>query len=266
VKRAAFLACVLALCGAVWAQSPQRAEVMQKAAFVKRLIEAGQPAAAADAGAAALYARALEHLERSEHGEADARLNEAIRSLQRARRPSPAATQYAALVSSVETMRDTYARYAGTKRDLHGTLVFEVNQALARARELQGADPNAALRELARAEQTMTHALTDVLGSLTVSYAPSFAGPQEEFGFEEARYRAYAALVPAAVNELKPAPAALLLVQRYADSGQALAARAARAAGQGDWRAALESVREATTSVQRALGAAGLAVPEEISR
>jgi len=150
MTRSALLAAALALCGAVWAQSPQRAEVMQKAAFVKRLLEAGQPASAADAGAAALYARALEHLERSEHGEADARLSEAIRSLQRARRPSSAATQYAALVSSVETMRDTYARYAGTKRDLHGTLVFEVNQALARARELQGADPNAALRELAR--------------------------------------------------------------------------------------------------------------------
>ena len=42
-------------------------------------------------------------------------------------------------------MRDTYARYAGTKRDLHGTLVAEVNEALARARELQSADPAEAL-------------------------------------------------------------------------------------------------------------------------
>jgi hypothetical protein len=266
MTRTAFFAAALALCGAAWAQSPQHAEVMQKAAFVKRLIEAAQPATAADAGAAALHARALEHLKRGEHGEADTRLNEAIRSLQLARRPPHPAGRYAALSSSVETMRDTYARFAGTKRDLHGTLIFEVNQSLARARELQGADPNEALRVLALAEQAMTHALTEVLGTLTVSYAPSFSGTQEEFRFEQARHRGYASLIPAALNELKPGPAALTLVQRHADSGEALAERAERLAAEGDWRAALESVRDATLSVQRALGAAGLGLPEESSR
>lgn len=262
IKRAIFAA-LIAFCSSAWTQGTPPAELMQKAAFVKRLLEAAPPGSTADAGAAALHARALEHLDRGEHREADARLNEAIRAMQSARRPARAGGQYAALFSSVETMRDTYARLAGTKRDLHGTLVFDVNQALARARELHGADPNAALRVLALAEQTMTHALTEVLGSLTVSYAPSFPGPREEYGFEQARHRAYAALVPAALHELKPGPAALMLVQRYVDSGESMAALAARQAGQGDWRAALESVRSATQHVQRALGAAGLAVPEE---
>jgi hypothetical protein len=254
------IAVVLASCASAWAQSPPRAEVMQKAALVKRLLET----APASSKAAQLHARALEHLGRGEHGEADARLSEAIRAMQLARLPSHPSGQYAALLSSVETMRDTYARFAGTKRDLHGTLVFDVNQALARARELHGADPNEALRVLALAEQAMTHALTEVLGSHTVSYAHRFSGPQEEFGFEQARHRAYAALVPAAVHELKPAPAALVLLQRYVESGEAMAALAGRQAAQGDWGAALESVRTATLYAQRALGAAGLAVPEEL--
>ena len=254
---------ILALSGAARGQTPPRAELMQKAAFVKRLLEAAPPGTTTDAGAAALHTRALGNLDRGEHGEADARLNEALRALQTARRPAKPGAQYAALLSSVETMRDTYVRFAGTKRDLHGTLVFDVNQALAQARELQGTNPGEALRVLGLAEQTMTHALTGVLGSLTVNYAMSFPGPKDEFDFEQARHRAYAALVPAALNELKPAPAARVLVQRYVDSGETMAALGAKQAGQGDWRAALESVRSATQYAQRALGAAGLAVPEE---
>ena len=265
MKTTALLACALALSSA-WAQNPPHGEVMQKALLVKRMLEAAPSGSQADASAAGLHARALQHLERGEDREADRLLKEAIRAMQLARRPAPAAPQYASLVSSVETMRDTYARYAGTKRDLHGTLVFEVNQALARARELQSADPGEALRVLGLAEQALSQALTHSLDPLTVSYAPSFSGPQEEFRFEEARYRTHAALVPAALNQLKPGTAAQLLVQRHMDSSEVLAGRAAQLAGKGDWRAALESVRDATASVQRALGAAGLAVPEESSR
>lgn len=255
-----FLLFVLAMSGPALAQTPQRAEVLQKAMFVKRLIEASAPAAPA---AAELHARALEHLERAELREAEARLNEALRALQLARRPAPPAGRYEALASSVGTMRETYLRYAAPREDPHGTLIAEVDQALERAKALERTDAAAALRALTQAEQAMTHALTHALGSLTVSYAPSFSGPQDEFRFEQARQRAYAALVPAALNELRPGPAALTLVQRYFDSGEAMAARAESEAGKGDFRRALESVRGATAQVQRALGAAGLALPED---
>jgi hypothetical protein len=251
----------LALCAAAWAQGAPRAELMQKALLTKRLLDVSPPAATE--GAATMYARALEHLERGEEREAEARLNEAIRSLQLARRPVEGGARYAALLSSVQTMRETYLRYAARTEDPHGMLIAEVDQALSRARELQRAAPQEAVRELTLAEQAMTHALTQALGSLTVSYAPSFPGPREEFGFELARQRGYAALVPAALHELAPGPAARTLVQRHVDSGEALAARAERQAGEGDWRAALESVRDAIAQMQRALGAAGLALPEE---
>jgi hypothetical protein len=262
VKRAALVASALALCAAAWAQSAPRPELMQKALFTKRLLEASPSAAATDR-AAAMYSRALEHLDHGEEREAEARLNEAIRSLQLARRPVDSGARYAALLSSVQTMRETYLRYAAQREDPHGTLIAEVDLALSQARELQAAAPQEAVRVLATAEQAMTHALTQALGSVTLSYAPRFSGPQEEFGFEQARHRSYAALVPAALNELRPGPAARTLVQRHVDAGQALAARAERKAGEGDWRAALESVRDATAQLQRALGAAGLALSEE---
>lgn len=259
IRRILFAA-LFTIASAADAQTPQRAEVQQKAMFVKRLIEASAPAAPA---AAELHARALQHLERAELREAEARLNEAIRMLQLSRRPAQPAGRYEALVSSIGTMRETYLRYAAAREDPHGALIAEVDEALARAKALERNDAAAALHVLAQAEQAMTHALTQALGSLTVSYAPAFSGPQDEFRFEQSRHRAYAALVPAALHELRPGPAALTLVQRYFDSGEAMAARAAGEAGKGDWRSALDSVRSATTQVQRALGAAGLALPED---
>ena len=74
--RAALVASALALCAAAWAQGAPRAELMQKALFTKRLLEASPPAAATD-DAAAMYSRALDHLDRGEEREAEARLNEA---------------------------------------------------------------------------------------------------------------------------------------------------------------------------------------------
>jgi hypothetical protein len=65
------------------------------------------------------------------------------------------------------------------------------------------------------------------------------------------------------LNQLRPGPAARTLVQRHVDSGETLVARAERQAGEGDWRAALQTVRDATAQMQRALGAAGLDLPEE---
>lgn len=262
MMRAALAASALALAASAWAQGAPRSELMQKAFFTKRLLDASPPVATTDA-AAAMYARALEHLERGEEREAETRLNEAIRSLQLARRPTDSSARYEALLSSVQTMRETYLRYAAQSEDPHGTLIAEVDEALAQAQKVQRASPQEAVRMLATAEQALTHALRETLGSLTVSYAPKFSGPREEFGFEEARHRAYAALVPAALHELQPGPAARTLVQRHVDSGEALAARAQREAGEGDWRAALASVRDATAQLQRALGAAGLALPEE---
>lgn len=264
-----FLALLLG-CPSARAEGPARNDVLQKELFVRRLLESAQPPAASDAPARALHARALEHFGRGELDEADARLNEAVRSVQRERRAhaaplAQARPRYASLFSSVETMRDTYARFAVSREDSHGMLLAEVDEALRQARELSaGGRPAEAVRVLELAEQSVTYALTRALGPITVSYALRFAGAEDEYRHELARNRAYAALVPAAVNELRPAGAALVLVQRYVESADAAIALAARQAERREWAAALDSAQGATRYLQRSLGAAGLAVPEGI--
>jgi hypothetical protein len=270
MRCAAFVFGALAACTGAWADAtPARADVMRKEVFVRRLLEAAQPPAQADSGAAALHARALEHLKRGEYQEADTRLSESIRSMLRRHAPGKPSQQpgsgYERLLSSVELMRSTYVRHASAREDSHGTLLVEVDESVAQARRLHAEQrPGEAVHALALAEQSLTHALTHLLGPVTVSYAPRFAGPEDEFRYEQARNRAYAALVPAAINELRPNGATLMLVQRYAQSAEATATLAARQAEKGDWRGALESVRNATLYLQRGLGAAGLAVAQGI--
>jgi len=270
--RAGVMIALLCLSGSAAAESPNRAEVTQKERFVRRLLEAAQPPASADAAPSAMHARALEHLGRGEYKEADALLSEAIRSMQRARRhapdkPSPQlGSLYERLLSTVELMRSTYARHGSAREDSHGTLLAEVDASVAQARRLRAEQrPSEAVRALELAEQSLTHALTQLLGSVTVSYAERFSGPREQYEHELARNRAYAALVPAALNELRPSGAVLLLVDRYVESGEAMVALAEREAAQARWNPALEKVRSATQYLQRALGAVGLAVPQGIT-
>jgi len=51
MMRCALAAATLTLCAAAWAQGAPRAELMQKAHFTKRLLEASPPAAAESAAA-----------------------------------------------------------------------------------------------------------------------------------------------------------------------------------------------------------------------
>ena len=267
MRRAALLLAALAAWTAAAAGPPP--ELKQKELFVRRLLESARPPASADSAAAKLHAHALEHLERAEYKEADARLNEAIRAIQGSHRAKPAREAvpvYERLLSNVELMRTMYVSHATALEDLHSERLFEVDESLAQARRLHAEQrPGEARSALERAERALTHALTQLLGSVTVNYALRFSGPEEEFRYERTRNSAYAALVPAALDELRPGAAARMLVERYTQSGEAMLALAERQAGERQWRAALESVRTATLYLQRALGAAGLAVPQVIT-
>ena len=281
MTRAALMIALFFLAGAVSAQGDNRhepgasrAEVTQKAMLVRRLLAAAEPPRPADAAAGALHTRALEHLERGEYREADARLNEAIRAMQLERRQATDAqldantgTRYESLLSSVELMRSTYARYLGAREDMHGMLLAEVDAHVAEAWRLRAArQPGEAIHELELAEQSLTSALTQLVGAVTVSYAPRFSGPREEYEHELERHRAYAALVPAALNELRPGANARLLVARHVESGKTVAALAAQAAARGDWEKALATLASATQHLQRALGSAGLDLPQGAAR
>jgi len=256
--------CFLGMACTAGAQSPTRAEVMQKEALVRRLVDATPEGKAAGA----LHARALEDVQRGEYAAADARLREAIRTVQLARRgsaqSSDEAGRYAMLASSVALMRATYAAHAGPREDAQGTLLAEADASLLQARRFQGAgNLREAVRTLETAEQALAYGLRQQLDAVTVNYAPRFGGPREEYEHGVSRYRSYAALVPAAVHQLRPAPAARVLVERHVASGNAALATAEQAAASGRWDSALAALEDATQSLQRALGAAGLALPEE---
>lgn len=277
-----------ALASAVLAQAPQRVVVEQKELLVRRLLTdapiAARVAAANNeeanrlvAAAGAHHADARRLLGEGALREADARLNEAMWAIGRARQMVPddagraieQRVRYRRLMESVEGIRESYQRHlrrtlgvsAGTQ--LRDAALDESNAHLEEARSLLNAERlQDATQRLERAEQVLLFGLNRILGSSTLNYAPSFETTVDEYAYEVDRNRSFASLVPVALNEFRPPIEAMQLVNRYVESNQAQVALAARHAEKREWRDALRSVRLGTSYLQRALGAAGLAVPQ----
>ena len=274
--------------GAAMAQAPQRALVEQKEVLVRKLLTdapiATRIAAAGNEEATRLIAAAAAHhgdasrlLGEGSLREADARLNEAMWAIGRARQLVPdnasraieQRVRYRRLMESVEGIRASYERHLtrslGLSRNtpLRDAALDESQARLEEARALLNADRlHDATQALERAEQVLLVGLNRVLGTTTLNYAPKFEGPADEYAWEVDRNRSYLSLVPVALHEFRPALDAMQLVNRYVESNAAQVALAARHAERREWRDALRSVRQGTTYLQRALGAAGLAVPQ----
>ena len=270
----------LVFSGLAAAQDTARERIEQKEALVRRLLADPQMRERAEAmseaarrqlqAAASMHARSVEHLKRGEHEQAEAALDDAMRAVGRSRRLAPDSLQraveervrYERLLAGVEALRGAYERHLQGKPDeLREAL--EANLAQARAAFAAGRSPEA-LRALERAETGLLHGLNRVLGAGTLQYTVQFDSPQSEYRYELERNRSYAALVPVALNELRPAGDGLQLVNRYVETNEALVALAARQAERSEWSAALGSVKTGTSYLQRALGAAGLVVPQAI--
>lgn len=279
-RRGAFAWAALLVSALAAAQAPPRELVEQKETLVRRLLDDAQMRRRAGAGseearkqmetAGTLHARSLEHLARGELRQAEASLDEAMRAVGRARRLAPDGLQraveerlrYEKLEASVEALRRSYAHHLRPPRD---EVLDAVDASLASARALAGAGRAAeAAQALAGAQGRLLDGLGALLGAETLRYALEFDSPQAEYRYELERNQSYAALVPVALSELRPAAGGTQLAHRYVETNDALTALAARQAAQGDWAAALGSVRTGTLYLQRALGAAGLIVPQAI--
>ncbi len=114
---------------------------------------------------------------------------------------------------------------------------------------------------LETAERHVLVGMNRLLHQRTLDYTARATTPAEEFQLELQRHRALADLVPLAVNELRPRADALSLIERYAESSQMLRSQALQRFQAGDAPQALSHIRSAQMFVQRALSAAGLAVP-----
>ena len=270
-----WLAATLAAALAASAQElPQRAGVEQKEALVRRLlndspavtrIEASGNAQAQAHFAAAreLHAAATRMLASGDLASAELQLNDALWMAGKARQLVPDPMQRAiemrvqnrAMMRAIESLRASYRlhapadpRLARIDARVEEALGFSNSEHVQKAHEL-----------LRAAEGELMAALAEVLASRTLDYHLRFDTPADEFAHELARQRAYEELLPIAQRTLKPGPEALARMERAALAGARLAERAREAAAHRDYAAALERVREATTQLQAALAAAGVA-------
>jgi hypothetical protein len=204
---------------------------------------------------------------------ADALLNEAIREIGRAQQLVPDQTarlveeraRFQQLVDSVDALLRTYPSIdlkpdAAAAAELsHGRARTAMQQARAIADDGRVVEANRLLD--ASLGLLLKDALTRFDGQ-TLIYDRRFASTREEFAYELERHRSYEALVPLAVLEYRPSQEARALIERYLGQGRSLRDRAQAQADGNDPATGLKTLNEGIDALQRALQAAGLAVPQ----
>lgn len=280
-------ACLLAGAGAsampAQAQddAAQRAQLEQKLRLAAMLI-ADSPAAQrilasghAEARAhldegRAHHAQAAELLARGELTAARKAIDEALRHLGSARRlvPDNAARlaqqqrRHAELQASTERLVEAWR---GRQSELSAQDSADLASASAllddaRQQAAQGRHEDA-ITTLARAEKLLLAGYYRGVQNATLDYTQRATSPAEAWTLALTQYHALADLVPLAVRDLKPAPAALALVERYGAAASALLGQAQQRQQAGEQEQALADLRNAVLQVQRALSTAGLATP-----
>lgn len=208
---------------------------------------------------------------------ADVLLNEAIWEIGRAQQAAPdqqarrreERDRFEQLSASVDALVRTYeiglhpgavsgAQGEPGERALQRALAArEQSRTLVQAQKI--ADANRLL------DDALGGLLKDSAGRLrgqTLVYDRRFASPKEEFQFEIERNRSLEGLVPLALVEFRPPGEAIALIDRYVKQNAGLRDRAQAQLAGGDAGAALKTLNEGTDTLQRALQAAGLVVPQ----
>ncbi|MDP4299106.1 tetratricopeptide repeat protein [Leptothrix discophora] len=278
-------ACLLAASGVLPVRAEEdaalRAQVEQKLRLAGMLI-ADSPAAQrivasghAEARAhleegRAHQAQAAELLARGELAQARKAIDEALRHLGSARRlvPDPAARQaqlqrrHGEMLASTERLIEAWR---GRQSELSAQDSADLASATglldgSRQQAAQGRHEEA-IATLARAEKLLLAGYYRGVQNATLDYTQRADTPAEAYTLALTQYRALADLLPLAVRDLKPAPATLALVERYAAAASALEGQAVQRHHAGDLEQATADLRNAVLQVQRALSTAGLATP-----
>lgn len=143
-----------------------------------------------------------------------------------------------------------------------GEDIFTVQAALASARHLAAEGRHEdAHQQLGRAESQLLAAMNRRLHQRTLDYTPRAANPAEAIELALAQHQGLIDLLPLALAELKPGAEAQALVERYADTSRTLRQQALQRRQQGEQAQAMADLNNAILYVQRALGAAGVALP-----
>lgn len=246
------------------------AALMADGPVTQRIVASGHARATAhlDEGRAH-HARAVEAVARGDLEAARRDADDALRHLGLARRlvpDTPARTAQAR--QRTEQMQATLSRLIESWRQRAGPVDAEDGDLVDAASLMETARGFAreqrweeAVHTLANAEGHVLTGMNRLLHARTLDYTARPATPAEEYQHELARLASLAELVPLAVNDLKPRPEALALIERYAETGAALRSQAVVRAQAGDLAQALQHLRNALMYVQRALATAGLVAP-----
>lgn len=279
---ALLLAAAAALPAGSEEESPRRRVIEQKAALVQRVLQdsavarrvaagASEEARAQLARASQAHGRGLALAAEGQLAAGEAALDEAMAAIGLARRLQPGDThagleqraRFAARRDSTEVILAAARRQAGSAAGSEAAADIERGARLvALAAELASAERHEeASRTLYAADAVLLEALARALGTKTIDYTPRFDSPQDELRHEGERYGSFQRLLPIALANLRPSPAARELVEEHVRAAARLHEAAAMRSSQGEHSAALEASRQAIEYLQRALRAAGLVMP-----
>lgn len=193
---------------------------------------------------------------------------DALRLLSLARRGAPdqqarraaARSRYETKLAEMERLIENSQRQPGGALD--GDLqaaagLLETAKAFARDSRFEEADFT-----LGSAEGHVLTGMNRLLRDKTIDYTQRPTSPAEEFQVELARHKGLAELVPLALHDLKPAPGAVQLIERFGKTSQTLRGQALERFQGGDTPQALADIRNAILYLQRALTAAGVSTPD----
>ena len=199
-------------------------------------------------------------------------VDESLRLMSEASRRVPAESDQAALqerfkelLQGVETFQASYQRnYQRLSKQRHRKEipqldVARIEAAKTEARRLaEEGDYAEAVQVLSRAQEDLNNALTDMLHEETMSYELVFETPKEEYEYELARYESYEELIPLAIEQRRPSPQTVELMNRFVEKAKGIKAQALPTAAKGDYKTAILMLQGATTHIQRALRLAGV--------
>lgn len=278
----------LALAVLAWVAAPaqadeHRTQVEQRVALTARLLadsSTTQRIAGSGIREAALHlesgrlhhALAAEALRRGDVPTARREVEEALRHLAQARRLAPDTQarqagirqRYEQMMANLERLLDSWREHAGPTTSDDGDRLAAMDL-MDTARYFKGAGRTEdATHALSNAESHVLAGMSRVLRAREIDYTQRAGSAAEEFQLELRRHQALADLLPLAMREMKPGPDAAALIARYGDSSRGLVAQAVQAFEAGRATDALAALRQATLSVQRALGAAGVSMPAAV--
>ena len=273
-------ACLAAPAGAQAPAGESRAAVEQRIALTSRLLGDSQTAQRiATSGSVEArahiddgrihHALAEEAMQRGDLAEARKHADEALRHIASARRLAPdaptrqsaARQRHEQLLGSLERMLEAWRQRlpAGSTDDGDRSAAMGL---IDTARYLaQSGRYEESVHVLATAERHVLAGMSRLLASRELDYTQRPGSPAEEFQLELLRNQSLMDLIPVALADLRPPPDAQAQIARLSEASRALRLQAIQRFERGEVTQALTHIRNSSSYLQRALGAAGVALP-----